>query len=780
MIMSNFQVTLTNCDIEPIHIPGSIQSHGFLIVTDPETRICYYSDNITSFLPEITDSLLGQPLAYLEGLLGSIYQPDFIRKIITAGIGSKNYERTNPIPIVIAGLHFYLVISKSKQYHILEFEPADSDFDLDVQKIMGSSIAEILTYTDLQQLLDNSAQQVKQIIQFDRVMVYRFAADGHGEVVAEAKNDDLSPWLGLHYPASDIPVQARELYKLNLTRLIADVEAVPSRISTATDNTDPLDLTHAQLRAVSPIHIQYLKNMGVASSFSISLMRKNELWGLIACHNYTPRFIDYKSREYAKLIGQILSSALEFRQNEETARTENDFKINLEKLLKQLLEDANIETALTGDTVNLLDIVKATGAALVHNKKIYKLGATPNDKQLLDLMLWINNNVNDAVFHTDNFATIYPEASAYKGSASGLLVSVLSRELGDYLVWFRGEQVQTVNWAGNPDKPVQINANGLMDLSPRNSFEVWTETVSGISASWSVPEIKAVIKLKEEINYGLNHKAGTARLMNERLREAYEELESFSYTISHDLKNPIASIKSYAQLLIRDQTILERGQLMLQRIADRADQMNLMINAVLDYSRIGRTAMLYRPINCSNLISDIVKDLDLVYNINNLQVTIGETPPLHGDPIMMLQVFSNLIGNAVKYSQYSDPAMVHIEGTTIGNEVHYTISDNGIGIAKNDLPRIFELFNRMDNVKDIEGSGVGLAIVKRIVEKHNGSIKADSELGKGSVFSLTFKKSEPTTKWVSPPNFSTRLTGEQPDEPKVITIVLPGKGMPMR
>ena len=736
--MSGFQVNLTNCDIEPIHIPGQIQSHGFMIVIDTEMIIQFHSNNISNFISQVSDLLIGKSIDYIENLPDQAYQANFIRQLITSGKTNKGFERINPVPITISGIQYYLIISLSAGLYILEFELSASSFQLDVQGLMGNTIAEILTYNKLEDLLENTAIQVKQIIDFDRVMVYRFAKDGHGEVVAESKNPDLSPWLGLHYPASDIPRQARELYKLNLTRLIADVESIPARITKAKNNPQDLDLTYSQLRAVSPIHIQYLKNMGVASSFSISLKFKDELWGLIACHNYTPRFIDFKSREYAKLIGQITSSALEFRQNEETLRNENEFSHSLEKIIKQLMGSESIEKALTSEETTLLDIVKCDGAVLVHDKKIYKLGITPNDQQLLDLIFWINDQGKDTLYQTDNLSAVYPEASAYKDSASGLLISVLSRELGDYLIWFRAEQIQNLRWAGNPDKPATIHDNGLLNISPRNSFAIWTETIAGFSETWSVDDIKSVIKLKEEVNYGLNHKAGTARIMNERLKLAYQELESFSYTISHDLKTPIASIKSYAQLLIRDQNILERGQQMLHRIADRADQMNLMINAVLDYSRIGSTAMLFQPIKTENLITEIVNDLSMIYAAENLEITIGEVPDLRGDPIMILQVFSNLISNAVKYSQHSSAPKVHISGELIGDKVHYHIVDNGIGIAQNNLMNIFELFNRMDNVKDIEGSGVGLAIVKRIMEKHEGTIVAESELGVGSTFRLTF------------------------------------------
>jgi len=738
-----FQVDLTNCDHEPIHIPGQIQSHGFLLAVDEALIIRYSSDNTSLYIPGFPDNGLGQSLEHIELLFGDMYPTGMISQLIKRGQGT-GFERVNPIPAEIAGKPYFVIISKSGAYFLIEFEQAESNFDLDVQSVMGSSIAGILSFRKTEELLSHSAKQVKQVISFDRVMIYRFADDGHGEVVAESKNDDLEPWLGLHYPASDIPKQARALYKLNLTRLIADVDTTPSKISTAADSATDLDLTYSQLRAVSPIHIQYLKNMGVASSFSISLIYKGELWGLIACHNYTPRFIDYKSREYAKLIGQILSSALEFRQDEETQIAENLLKTNLDKLARQLLETDNIESALTGMPLTILNALNATGAVLAFDKKLYKLGITPDGEDLLELFHWINTTIKEPVFYTANLSAEYPAALAYRDIASGMLVSVLSKELGDYMVWFKPEQIKNINWAGNPEKPVEINASGIMQISPRNSFEAWAETVTGVAEKWSEVEITGVTRLKDDINFGIQQKAGAMRLMNERLRLAYEELETFSYTISHDLKNPIASIKSYAQLLMRDQAVLEKGQKMLQRIADRADQMNLMINAVLDYSKIGRSAIIYRNINCGNLIADIISDLQITNEDANIKITVGDMPNLKGDPIMILQVFSNLISNAVKYSQDANPAQVHIAGEVLDKKTRFTISDNGLGIAKKDLPKIFELFNRMANVSHIEGSGVGLAIVKRIVEKHSGKIWAESEVGKGSVFYVEFANQDKT------------------------------------
>src|SRR5690606_25994486 len=449
--MSVFQDDLNNCDREPIHIPGQIQSHGFLIVIDHEHKISHCSDNISSLFPgEGVKLLIGRSLHQFEALMGGEQPSGFITNFIALGKTSGSFDQINPYQVTINGQAYYLIISFAPEHYLLEFEPVIPDADSNIQRLIGYSISNMLAAKDLRSLLDNAALQVKDTIHYDRVMIYRFASDGHGEVVAEAKNDDLNSWMGLHYPASDIPKQARELYKKNLTRIIADVHSSPSKISTAADNVKPLDLTNSQLRAVSPVHIQYLKNMDVASSFSISILYKNELWGLIACHNYTPRFIDYNSRESSKLLGQILSSALEFRQEETNQHTQQIFKNNLDTLTKQLQEEDSIEDALTKHQINLMDIVDASGAVLVYENKITKLGVTPDEEQLAKLIDWLKENNTKSIYHYNSLSAFYPEAYDYRDIASGIMVSVISAELDEYIIFFKPEQLQYVTWAGNP------------------------------------------------------------------------------------------------------------------------------------------------------------------------------------------------------------------------------------------------------------------------------------------------------------------------------------------
>ncbi len=733
-------IDLTNCDREPIHIPGGIQSHGFLIAIDHKCHITYHSDNVNAYLKGAPSNLLGEDIKIIEPYFDQREPVNFIGQLIT--IGKVNgFEQINPFIIHIQGQPFHLIISISDDNFLLEFEPAASDNSNDIQKTIGRSISEMLADKNLQNLLNNSAVQVKNVIGFDRVMVYRFAPDGHGEVIAEAKNDNLPSWLGLHYPASDIPKQARELYKKNFTRLIANVNETPSAVVTSAANADtPLDLTCSQLRAVSPIHIQYLKNMGVQSSFSISLLYKQELWGLIACHNYTPRFIDYRSRESAKLIGQILSSALEFRQDEENQQTMERYKNAVDQLSRYMLKDDRIEDALTSHSPSLMDVVNADGAVLMLENHTIKLGETPDDDQLKDLLSWVKNNIVDSLYYTSNLSAVYPQAAPYKDAVSGLMVSTLSRELDEYVFWFKHEQIKTVNWAGNPNKPVEVSPVGERILSPRNSFEVWSETVASTSVDWSNEEVKSVIRLRSEIAYALNQKAGAIRLLNEKLKQAYEELDTFSYTISHDLKNPLTAVKSYAQILMRDKTLSPQALKALSRINAGADKMNSMIGEVLDYSRIGRAELVFTEVETRTMIEEHAREIALIYEVDPEVVTIGNTPSIQGDQVMISQVFANIISNAIKYSRSSPDQRVTIDATENEQEIVYTITDNGLGIDIKQLPRIFELFNRMDNVGDIEGTGVGLAIVKRIVEKHRGKIWVDSELGKGTTFYIAFHK----------------------------------------
>ena len=736
----NLQTDLTNCDKEQIHIPGFIQSHGLLIAIDHDLIIRFCSDNIGVFIPEANFELIGQPFSTLQKLLENDTLLDFITNLSNTEKTNEHIYKQNPFDVSLSGNLFHLILSYVDNYYILEFEPSASDKNVEVHYKLGTAVNQIFSVKKLNLLLQNAAVEVKDIISYDRVMIYKFASDGHGEVIAEARDEGLESWHGLHYPASDIPKQARELYKLNLTRFIADVATTPSIIISEDGTTQHLNLTYTQLRAVSPIHIQYLKNMGVASSFSISLIYKGELWGLIACHNYTPRFIDYKSRESSKLIGQILSTALEFMEKEENNELQELFESKRVQLNQFLLKNTSIKSALTAEQITMLDITNASGAILVYDNTIVKLGITPDDNQLNDLLNWIRNNINELTFFTTNLNQLYPSATDFIDIACGMLLFTISKELGEYAIWFKPQVHQTVSWAGDPNKPVETNKEGVMQLSPRRSFETWQQQVSGTSLPWAPEEIKSITHLKEELLYAINIKSTAIKILNENLKKAYEELDTFSYTVSHDLKNPIAAIKIYTDIMHNMPGVPDNMLQLINRVTGRIDKMTDMVDEILNYTHQTCLQMKFEKVDIGAVVARIIADLDLDIHEQKITITLGEMPDLYGDEVMLNQVFNNLINNSIKYSAKAEGAFIHIAGELIKDEICYSISDNGIGIAPENLHLIFGLFNRMDNAHKIEGTGVGLAIVKRIVEKHNGRIWAESELGKGSIFYMSFKK----------------------------------------
>ncbi len=734
-------IDLSVCDTEPIHIPGKIQSHGFLIAVNSETLIItHISENVYDFIKEDGKAFLGKKIEALEVKLDLSGSPLRITQILKLGSKNKSFEAVNPFYVEIAKKPFNLIISISGPSHLLEFEPQTSELELDLHKTIGRSVSEILSDKNLNVLLQNAAREIRHIIHYDRVMIYKFGEDGHGVVVAEVAANKLDPYLGLHFPASDIPKQARELYKINLTRIIADVNSQSAAIITNRPEGSPLDLTHSALRAVSPIHIQYLKNMGVVSSFSISLISKGDLWGLVACHNYSPRFINYNARNASKLIGQILSSALEYREEEESTGKDAELNLSVIELFSLIDSKEDIIDALTGNTITVKDITSSTGAVVVLNNRIVRVGDTPDEEQILEIIGWLKSQMQDGVYHTHRLPEFLMQAAPYGRIASGLLACTLSKEFSEYIIWFKPEIIKERMWAGNPDKPHEINETGHLPISPRRSFATWSQIVKNNSEKWRGQEITNVVKLREKVIHAINKKATAIRLLNDRLKLAYEELDTFSFTISHDLRTPLASIRSYSELLATTTGHLDNdGKQILDRIMACADKMNFLISEILNYSRIGRAEIEMKPLDMTRMLNEIKTEVINALKADTLHFTIGETPSIRGEPTMIYQVFTNLINNAIKYSSRSTPSRVRVDGLYRENEILYSVADNGVGIDVKHYDRVFELFKRMDNAKDFEGTGVGLAIVKRIVEKHDARIWFESTLGEGTVFYILFR-----------------------------------------
>ncbi|MFB2923556.1 MULTISPECIES: PAS domain S-box protein [Aerosakkonema] len=511
-------VDLTNCDKEPIHIPGSIQPHGILFVLqEPQLKILQVSHNTSEILGIHPQDLLAEKLqTFLD--LQLIEQ---IQKKIAEGIAT-----INPLKLSIntqKGEQFFDgILHRSDGWLILELEPVTSkEFSnfFSLYHLVQAPIAKIQKTITLNELCQAIVEEVRKLTGFDRVMVYQFDEEEAGTVIAEDKLEELNPYLGLHYPASDIPRQARHLYKLNLLRLIPDVNYQPVELL-AVDNSltnQPLDLSFSVLRSVSPIHIEYLKNMGVGASMSISLIRNQKLWGLIACHHQSPKYVPYEIRTACELLGKVM--ALELSSKEDNERLDYRIKLNTiqSKFVEAISQEESFVDGLLKQKNKLVELVGAEGAAIWTNENLTAIGQTPELADIQELINWLAVTINQDIFHTDSLPTLYPDADKFKEVCSGLLALSISHIQKHYILWFRPEVIQTVNWAGNPNKPVEVKQNGDIRLTPRKSFERWQETVRCKSLPWQQCEIEMALELRSAIVGIVLRKADEIAKINQQL-----------------------------------------------------------------------------------------------------------------------------------------------------------------------------------------------------------------------------------------------------------------------
>ena len=732
-------LTLENCEKEPIHIIGQIQSVGFFLLVSPSNfNILQVSKNLIKHFDLTLDQVLNKNIDSLR-IHG-------LKEIISTQ--SLAVDNTQPHPHLVTlpnGDKYNLLIHNWKDNYALEFEPQVLKTDeYNLQYFLGGAMGKIHNSTDYRNLLNETAEEIKKITGYDRVMIYKFHEDWHGEVVAECKIDELDPYYGLHYPASDIPKRARDLFTINPVRFIHDVQSEPVEIypAVAEGENEPTDLTHSTLRSSSQMHIQYLKNMGVGASMTISLLVNDKLWGMIACHHREAKFIDFKLRQACQFMGQLFSSSLQLHLMD---KEKDDLAKSREigaKLASFTLKEYSITQGLAGHDVTLQDLIECSGAAVVTENQIISLGNTPSEADITNIIRWLNLNQTDDIFITDEFSKYYSSAINFKDKAAGLIAARLSSGFGEYLLWFKSEVLQTIYWGGNPEKAVTVSEDGMASISPRVSFDKWAQIMENKSEAWTNSNISAVVKLREDVLQVILKKANEIRKLHDQLEEAYKELDAFSYTVSHDLRTPLTAIKVYSEILLEenDELFTDSIKDMLNKVVKNADKMTDLIKDVLNYSKIGKVDTSFKEIEVKELLPHIIDNLETSYKSQKIEFVLGDLPVIYGDETMINQVFSNLLSNAVKYSQKRSKSIVKVSGTVKDDEVIYTVADNGIGIDMQHIGKIFQIFSRLTDDNGYEGNGVGMTIVKRIMDKHNGKIWIESSLNKGASFFISFPK----------------------------------------
>jgi light-regulated signal transduction histidine kinase (bacteriophytochrome) len=502
---------LTNCDREQIHSPGSIQPHGCLLALAPDDlRVVQAGGRTEELLGVPPEALLGRTL---EPLIGPAMS-DQIKGPLNAGARSRRLPSftSSRTP---GGLRLEANVHASQGLLILELEPAEreGDFPPDTLQIVQTLVARVSRSASVKALCQSIVEAVREIAAFDRVMIYRFLEDGSGSVDAEVHAPDMSPYLGLRYPASDIPAQARALYLRNTLRLIPDATYRPAPLLAAEDRSpgERLDLSPCALRSVSPLHLEYLANMGVAASMSISIVVDGRLWGLVACHHRTPRFLPLRIRTALDLFGQMASFQLETKLAAQDLSYRTHSTAAQERLVLDVSSDGDLTASLERLRLKLLDFIPATGLSMWIDGGYVAAGDTPPEADVMHLVDWLTKSVAEGVFFTDRLSETYATSPAFVAKAAGILALSVSRAPRDYMIWFRPELVQTVRWAGDPAKPVFPGSDGGR-LSPRKSFSDWIETVRRRSEPWTAWDVRIATALRTSLlKVVLNHVDQLAR-----------------------------------------------------------------------------------------------------------------------------------------------------------------------------------------------------------------------------------------------------------------------------
>ena len=738
-------VDLSNCDREQIQYAGAILPHGALVtVSEPEFTVTKASVN--------TKELLGVAAYELLGLsLEKIFDPQQMQTVRDQ-LGRINLSG-GPCHLLRGFLHgteFDVFAHRYDSVLILEFEKRVEEprNPLRLQSELRDVLANLQAAPTLQAFLDLAVKEIRSFTGFDRVMAYKFMEDGSGWVRSESlvEDGDLTPFLGLYYPPSDIPQPARRLFSLTWLRHQPDIGYTPVPIvgAISEDPGRPLDMSCALLRSVSVMYTEYLKNMGTQSSMVMTLMKDGKLWGLIACHHHrAPKHVPYETRMACEFMAHMVSLLMSAKEDLENSEYAAKLK-SVEKLLAEnLSRERDFIKGLTQRVPTVLDFVRAAGAALVINGRVEKLGQTPGDDQILSLTRWLSINMESEVFATDSLTPHLPEAEAYKNEGSGVLALRFARVKDDFALWFRPEQIQTVNWAGDPRKPVDISDDGQR-LMPRTSFAIWKETVRLKSEPWREIETAAASGLRTAILEVVLGKAEELGKLYDDLERSHAQLDAFAYVAAHDLKEPLRGIHNYAEMLREDygDKLGEEGRERLATLGRLSQRMDDLLDSMLEYSRVGRANFADIEVDLNKVVAEALEVLRPRIEAQRSEIRIpAPLPIIPGDPTRLGEVFVNLISNAIKYND-KDAKWVEIGAELIGSSGRQAlyVRDNGIGIRPEQTEQIFQIFRRLHGRNEFGGgSGAGLTITKKIIERHGGKIWVESTPGEGTTFRFALK-----------------------------------------
>lgn len=658
------ELAISNCDREPVHIPGCIQTFGALIATDKQIEtITHVSSNIHDFVDVSPADALGQPLSILlsEEVIHNL------RNI--AGHPTIESQRERAGVYLLNQHTLDISLHRCGPYFLIELESVASA-ELDSQSAFTQVrmlLARLQEETATPALLQMAVRDLQRVTEFDRVMAYQFLPDGAGEVVAEAMMDDLDPYLGLRYPASDIPQQVRGIALRMPIRAIADIDAPTADLIAADSTADPLDLTLTHVRAVSPIHLEYLANMGVQSSMNVAIIVRRKLWGLFAFHHKNVKLLSPNYRAICDLFGQLFSLKFQLAVEEERFNTRKRTTSAISQVVKKLTSSDRFTQTVQALGEQLCSMLSAQGLAVIAKQEVQTYGDVPTHDVIRELVHQVQTHPSPDLVPLENLSQLDRLHTTQLGKTAGALCLGISPNDEVFVIFFRQEIIYEVRWAGSPEKEIVEGANGPR-LRPRSSFAEYREQIAGQCKPWSVLETEAALELRTGLMQ-LAISQGEVQ-QQEWLRQRRQQ-DLLIAELNHRVKNILALIRSISRQTRHSTTSIEEYTLLLdRRIAALAHAHDLVAGHGLEWPSL------------HNLLTT---ELRPYFAEAECRVSLsGPEVGLKANFVPMFAlVVHELITNSAKYGALSIP--------TGKVNVHWQEQDGGLAIywQESDGPPVF-------------------------------------------------------------------------------------------
>lgn len=690
--MDDFSSALNSCDREPIHIPGAIQPYGIMLIVDAQGVVVGQAGSDTE--------VLGRALFDLIGQHADVIAP----KLPPTGVLVLE-------EILFAGQAMDGVAYKSGEHLVVELTPRDASELLDApflakMETFGTQLENSISLADL---ANNATRVFQELTGYSRVLLYRFIDGDSGVVLGESKTDDSSSFMNHHFPATDIPKQARALYVRNKTRVIADVHYTPAPVISASTDLSEIDMSDSTLRSVSPVHIEYLKNMGVGASASMSIINDNQLWGLIACHHHEPRPLSLTTRLACQAAAATLARQIKARDDKELFRERTRLRAQEDVILTRLGSDERLSDFFANSGDDLAALLQADGFAAAQGGEIFCAGNCPDPVDVRAIADHVRRPAAIRPTTTSNLSSQMPAAEAFSDLASGLIAVTMSTEVPTILMWFRAEQLQVVKWAGNPHKDVAHSPDAI--LRPRTSFEAWSESVKGRSREWSHAEIESAIRLVKLMLEARNNRR--MRQLNKELTTSLKEnqilVEQKDYLlkeVNHRVQNSLSLVAAFLRMQSRAANSPEVKE-QLEQAEHRLMAVGL-VHRRLYQDDSARVVDLSRYFH--ELMGELMTTMDREWE-SQIETDFAPILISTDKAVRLGLVVNELVVNASKYAYEGRPGPLLIQLTQFRDQVRLIVADRGKGDAGK-----------------TQGTGFGSRMLTTLVQSLDGSMDQEDNL----------------------------------------------------